>query len=131
MNEHEKKKLGMRIKECRNNIGHSQEVLAEKLGMKRTNITNYEAGRVIPPGNILMDMSDIFNVSTDFLLGISDNPHRYSDNFDEDLRQIQRAKRNLSNQDERLRMDRMIEMIKLSFVDAFNEEDEEDEDDDL
>lgn len=131
MNEEDKKLMGKRIRECRTKLGISQEALAIKLGMKRTNITNYEAGRVIPPGNILLDMADSFNVSTDYLLGVSDNPERYRDGFDEDLRQIQRAKRRLSNQDERMRMDRMIEMIKLSFVDAFNEDIEEDEDEDL
>lgn len=75
MNEQEKKQLGLRIKECRNKIGFSQEVLAEKLGMKRTNITNYEAGRVVPPGNVLLDMSEVFSVSTDYLLGRTNNPN--------------------------------------------------------
>lgn len=39
-----------RIKICRKNSGYSQEELANLLGMKRTNIANYEAGRIIPPG---------------------------------------------------------------------------------
>ncbi|AQT86744.1 hypothetical protein B1222_07745 [Paenibacillus larvae subsp. pulvifaciens] len=61
--------MGLRIKECRNERDISQEQLAEMLGMKRTNIANYEAGRVIPPGNVLRDLADIFAVSTDYLLG--------------------------------------------------------------
>lgn len=69
MNEEEKKLMGMRIKQCRIEKKLSQERLAELLDMKRTNIANYEAGRVIPPGNVLRDLADIFTVSTDYLLG--------------------------------------------------------------
>ena len=75
MNEDERKLMGKRIKECRNKVKLSQEGLAERLGMKRTNITNYEAGRVIPPGNILLDMSEIFGVTTDFILGKTEHPN--------------------------------------------------------
>lgn len=42
MTENEKKELGKRIKECRLEIGLSQEELATMLKMKRTNIANYE-----------------------------------------------------------------------------------------
>ncbi|ARF67635.1 hypothetical protein B7C51_06995 [Paenibacillus larvae subsp. pulvifaciens] len=69
MLEKEKKLMGMRIKNCRKEKKISQEQLADMLGMKRTNIANYEAGRVIPPGNVLRDLADIFAVSTDYLLG--------------------------------------------------------------
>lgn len=117
----------MRIKQCRKAINISQEALAERLEMKRTNIANYEAGRVIPPGNVILELSKIFGVTTDFLLGSSDNPIGKLDPLDEDLRQIQRAKTKLKNSADRDRMERMVEMIKLSFVDAFEEDDDEDD----
>jgi transcriptional regulator with XRE-family HTH domain len=128
MNTEEKKRLGMRIKECRQKANLSQEELAEKLNMKRTNIANYEAGRVVPPGLVILELSKIFGVSTDYLLGRTDSPA--SEPLENSLRQIQRARKRLPSDKERERMDRMIEMIKLSFVDAFNEEDEEDDEDD-
>ncbi|AMK72378.1 MULTISPECIES: helix-turn-helix domain-containing protein [Bacillus] len=127
MNPEEKKRMGMRIKQCRKAINISQEALAERLEMKRTNIANYEAGRVIPPGNVILELSKIFGVTTDFLLGSSDNPIGKLDPLDEDLRQIQRAKTKLKNSADRDRMERMVEMIKLSFVDAFEEDDDEDD----
>lgn len=127
MNPEEKKRMGMRIKQCRKAINISQEALAERLEMKRTNIANYEAGRVIPPGNVILELSKIFGVTTDFLLGSSDNPIGKLDPLDEDLRQIQRAKTKLKNSADRARMERMVEMIKLSFVDAFEEDDDEDD----
>ncbi len=69
MNENDKKRMGERIRLCRNKLGISQEKLADLLGMKRTNIANYEAGRVVPPGNVLLEMAKTFETSTDYLLG--------------------------------------------------------------
>jgi transcriptional regulator with XRE-family HTH domain len=74
VNPEEKKKMGARIKACRQEINLSQEGLAEKLDMKRTNIANYEAGRVVPPGSVLSDLADIFGVSSDYILGRTETP---------------------------------------------------------
>lgn len=71
MDQIEKKLMGMRIKKGRERAGLSQDKLAEMLGMKRTNIANYEAGRVTPPSNVLKDLCDIFNTTADYLLGRS------------------------------------------------------------
>lgn len=120
--------MGLRIRELRKEINLSQEALAERLEMKRTNIANYEAGRVVPPGNVLLELSKIFGVTTDYLLGRSDDPNSKVSLLDDDLYQIQRAKKKLKTQSERDRMDRMVEMIKLSFVDAFEEDDDEEDD---
>ncbi|AUJ77577.1 MULTISPECIES: helix-turn-helix domain-containing protein [Bacillus subtilis group] len=127
MNPEEKKRMGLRIRELRKQINLSQEALAERLEMKRTNIANYEAGRVVPPGNIILQLAEIFEVTTDYLLGRSDNPKEKNNLLDDNLRQIQRAKTRLKNDADREKMDRMVEMIKLSFVDAFEEDDDEDD----
>lgn len=127
MDEKRKKLIGLRIKKCRHNIGASQEKLAELLNMKRTNIANYEAGRIIPPGNVLLEMSKIFNVTTDYLLGLTDEPTSKIE-LDKNLMQIQRAKKRLSKENQK-KMDDMLEIVKLSFIDAFNEDEEDDEDD--
>lgn len=74
MNEDARKLMGQRIRAKRDELQLSQDKLAEKLNMKRTNIANYEAGRVIPPGNVLAEMAAIFNTSSDYLLGISNDP---------------------------------------------------------
>ncbi|MFP7483351.1 helix-turn-helix domain-containing protein [Priestia filamentosa] len=71
MNLEDKKEMGVRIKECRQRAGLSQEKLAEMLEMKRTNVANYEAGRVVPPGSVLLELANIFDVTTDYLLGKS------------------------------------------------------------
>lgn len=75
MDENRKVLMGKRIRKERLDSGMSQDLLAEKLGMKRANVANYEAGRTIPPSNVLLDMSLIFDVTTDYLLCKTDEPH--------------------------------------------------------
>lgn len=75
MDEKRKVLMGKRIREERLKTGMSQDLLAEKLGMKRANVSNYEAGRTIPPSNVLLDMSLIFEVTTDYLLCKTDEPN--------------------------------------------------------
>jgi transcriptional regulator with XRE-family HTH domain len=74
MDQQQRQLMGKRIKTRREALSLSQDMLAEKLNMKRTNIANYEAGRVIPPGNVIKELSDILGISSDFLLGRIDNP---------------------------------------------------------
>jgi transcriptional regulator with XRE-family HTH domain len=131
MNEERKKLIGSRIKKCRQDNKLSQEELAQKLDMKRSNVANYEAGRVVPPGNALLEMSEIFNVTTDYLLGSTSDPYSKFPLEDNDLKQIQRQRNRLTGKD-RERFENMIKMLKLSFLDTENEEgDEFDEEDDL
>ncbi|MFC0187618.1 helix-turn-helix domain-containing protein [Fictibacillus aquaticus] len=131
MNDERKKVIGLRIKKCRQDNKLSQEELAQKLDMKRSNVANYEAGRVVPPGSALLEMSEIFNVTTDYLLGSTSDPYTKFSLEDNDLKQIQRQRNKLIGKD-RERFENMIKMLKLSFLDTENEEgDEFDEEDDL
>ncbi len=74
-----KKEIGVRIKTRREECGLSQEQLAEKLEMKRTNIANYEAGRVTPPGIIVAKLADILDISSDYILGRDDSLDKHND----------------------------------------------------
>lgn len=58
-----------RFKELRVKYGFTQDDMQDKLGMNRANISNYERGMALPPVDTLMQIADIFNVSTDHLLG--------------------------------------------------------------
>ncbi|WP_441959925.1 S24 family peptidase [Paenibacillus sp. TAF43_2] len=61
--------VGERIREMRNGLGYTQLQLGEKIGVDRSSIANYETGKAIPPMDIALKLSDIFNCTTDFLLG--------------------------------------------------------------
>lgn len=52
----------------RTRYGYSQEVLAEKLKVSRQAISKWELGTTLPETNKVIEISDFFGVSTDYLL---------------------------------------------------------------
>ena len=68
-----------RIKELRNQIGWSQLQLADKLGLSKQTISQYERGVRKPDQDNLIALCDIFNVSSDYLLGKADVTMRFLD----------------------------------------------------
>ena len=74
--------LGQRIKDSRKKRGLTQDGLASKIKekmnadtkMNKTTISNYETGYSSPSNELLVVISDVLNVSVDFLLGRSDDP---------------------------------------------------------
>lgn len=65
--------IGTRIKEQRLHLQLIQSSLAKKLGLSTRMISFYENDERIPPADILIKLSRIFNVTTDYLLGLSDD----------------------------------------------------------
>ncbi|MDE6519622.1 MAG: helix-turn-helix domain-containing protein [Ruminococcus sp.] len=60
--------LADKIIELRKKAGMSQEELAEKLGVSRQSVSKWESMQATPDLNRILKMSEIFGVSTDFLL---------------------------------------------------------------
>ena len=68
--------LGNNIKFLRKNINLSQEYLAEKCKVSRQSVTKWETEESMPTIEKLIILADIFNVSLDELVGISEiNPY--------------------------------------------------------
>ena len=61
--------LGDKIKELRISNNYTQDDLAKKLKISKSTIGMYEQNRRSPDLDTLLKISDIFNVSTDYLLG--------------------------------------------------------------
>lgn len=61
--------LGERIAELRKDNGYTQKNLAEFLNISTTSLSNYENGINYPDPFVLLQISDVFNVSVDYLLG--------------------------------------------------------------
>ncbi len=57
-----------KIIELRKKNGWSQEELAEMLGVSRQSVSKWESAQSMPDMNRILKMSEIFGVSTDFLL---------------------------------------------------------------
>ena len=63
--------LGAKIKELRNGRNISQSEFAELLGVTKSAVSSYENGTRLPSYEVLVKISRIFKVSTDYLLGCS------------------------------------------------------------
>lgn len=57
------------IRYLRQSQGLNQVQLAEKLGVKKQSVSNWENGNIMPSIEMLMRIADYFSVSTDYLLG--------------------------------------------------------------
>ena len=65
--------IGKRIRLIRELAGFTQESFAEVLDVSRTAVARWESGDIEPNLNHIVEMARLFNVSTDFLLGIEQN----------------------------------------------------------
>ncbi len=55
-------KLGRKIQKLRNDIGFSQEELAEKVGISRTHMGHVEQGRKVPSLKVMEKLARILKV---------------------------------------------------------------------
>ncbi|WP_138752754.1 helix-turn-helix domain-containing protein [Paenibacillus sinopodophylli] len=65
--------LGQRIREQRRKLGLTQPQLAETIGMSLNTIKQLEIGRVKPSIDTLEKLSNLFGVTSDYLLGRKSN----------------------------------------------------------
>lgn len=62
------REMGLRLKSVRKKNGYSQENLAEELGMTTSAVGGYETGKSFPSVEVLTKISEILNVSIDWLI---------------------------------------------------------------
>jgi plasmid maintenance system antidote protein VapI len=62
-----------RIKECLARIGQTQKWLAVTMGVKQPSVHDWITGKNTPSTENLKRLSELFGVSSDYLLGISDD----------------------------------------------------------
>lgn len=63
------KKIGMFLKELRNENGMTQEQLGEKIGVSNKTISRWETGNYMPPVDCLKMLSEIYHISINEILG--------------------------------------------------------------
>src|SRR5690606_20618535 len=86
-----------RLKMLREKHGYLQKFVADKLGIRSNTLSGYETGTRSPDPEMLVKLAELYNVTTDYLLGITDIP--FVDN-------------------EQNRKNAIIEKIKTEFSDA-------------
>lgn len=114
--------LGSRISELRRKRNLTQADLADRLNMSTSSIAMWEVGKRDPDSEKLTELANFFNVTTDYLLGLSSehsSPKTEPQNVEPEIRAIQRAAKNMTQTDKK----KMLNMIKAAFEEAFSEDD--------
>lgn len=66
-----------RIRDLREDHDLSQEQVASILGMKQPQYSRYERGVRDIPTDILIKLALYYKTSTDYILGLTNDPHTY------------------------------------------------------
>ena len=70
-----------RIRELRKSLNMSQEALADEIGTTQQAVSRMENNAYDIPSDLLIEMSQKFNVTTDYILGISDTKRDYNGQY--------------------------------------------------
>ncbi len=60
-----------RIRDLREDADLTQDQLIQKLGMHKTTYTNYEQGKREPPLEFIVNLAKFYNVSIDYIAGLT------------------------------------------------------------
>lgn len=95
--------FGETLKKLRQKSGLTQKQLAERLWISKATVSYYEQSLRCPSPEILVKLSKIFHVSTDFLLGIEDKKQTLdvTDLSEEDIKLLEEIITRLRNTEKR------------------------------
>ena len=68
----------MRLRDVREDKDLTQSTVAELLHIRQNTYSQYENGQRQLPIDVLIQLANIFQTSTDYLLDITDDPRPYS-----------------------------------------------------
>lgn len=71
--------FGLRLKELRTIKRMTQKQVADRLNLSVSAISGYENNTKTPSLEALVDLARLYNVSTDYLLGVDNRPMLYLD----------------------------------------------------
>ena len=65
-----------RMRDLREDSDQTQKAIADVLNMHRSVYRRYESGQRETPAWVIVKLADYYRVSTDYLLGLTDNPEQ-------------------------------------------------------
>lgn len=101
--------LPKRLRELRKENKYTQEEMAKKLGVTTSAYGFYEQGRIVPDTLKILELANMFNVTTDYLLGLSEDKKPI-----EDITERQKKAIRLTDQLTDEQFESILEMV-LSF----------------
>lgn len=105
-----------RLKSARTNKGISQKKLAECLFVSQQTVAKWETDKATPNPETITKISNVLDVSTDYLLGITDERNPSLDNnadigFDDFTYAMHNESKELTDEDKQMLLD-MARMLK-------------------
>ena len=104
-----------RLKSLRKEQNLTQQKIAEKLNISRGSYAQWEAQRTQPSSKSLETLADFFDVSTDYLLGNTDNKNstKFEDDLEESLNTARAfSGKPISDHDREVMREILTEMFK-------------------
>lgn len=71
----ERQCIGQYLRRFREKFNFKQKDVAEKIGVTPQQYVKYEKDQISPSVAVVINLANAFDVSTDYLLGLSDTPH--------------------------------------------------------
>ncbi len=72
--------IGKRLKSLRESEHKSQQEVCSALNIEQSTLANYENDKRTPKIDILINLAEYYHVSVDYILGITDQPNKISNN---------------------------------------------------
>lgn len=89
------KKIPVRIRQEREISGLTQDLLAEKIGLSRQTLINYESGKSPVPIDVILKMCEVFGCEAEYLLCASDQRNRVNTDLCRATRLSEKAVENI------------------------------------
>lgn len=106
------KAVGARVKAARERLGYNQARLSTEASITPAAISQIESGDRVPSTPVLRKLASVLKVSTDFLLGASDDAELKDIIEDETIQKFYRGFKDLSTDDQKF-IQQQIELLKL------------------
>ena len=106
--------FGQMVKKERNNHNETMQQLADSIGAKKTTVSMWENGGVVPKEDFLVKIANHYNVSVDYLLG--NDQKETKDNESETLKHLQRGLKQMNEDD----LNKAEKLLQTVFDDLFD-----------
>lgn len=106
--------FALKLKELRENLGLSQRSLAVKLGVSQSTVGMWESNQREPNFKTIEELANFFDVTTDYLLGRTDNKKPVVDDdigYDDFTYAMHNESKELTDEDKEMLLD-MARMLK-------------------
>ena len=112
--------IGKRIKDLRKKRKLTQAELSDSINIGQSTLANFENGKRTIPVDIVIQLAQFFNVSADYLLGLSNSPDAeivHGEQLSSEEKEIVDVYRNLNADGKRILLGKALD-LKLSGVTA-------------